>query len=208
MCAGVDGVLGLALAGGAGTRVGGEDKGLLPLSGRPMVEHVLDHLRTQCERVLIVANRNLDRYASYAPTIHDEALGHAGPLAGLIAAFGFLDANRHALPRWLLTVSIDCPDAPRDLAARLHAALAARDATRCAYARIAGKPQPLFALYRIGGGPLTWKQSAQAALREHGSPWRWHTSLNAIAVDFGDGVDAFHNLNTLEDFRDYERTHD
>lgn len=205
----VDGiqVLGVVLAGGAGSRVGNADKGLLPLCGRPLIEHVLDRLRGQCGRVLIVANRNLDRYAAYAPTIHDDGSGHAGPLAGLVAAFGFLHANRHALPRGLLTASVDCPDAPRDLAARLRAALAADATARCAFVRRAGDAQPLLALYRVGGEPLAWMESAQAALREHGSPRRWHAASNAVAVDFDDAADAFHNLNTPDDFRDYERTH-
>ena len=207
MCVATDDTLGVILAGGAGSRMGGADKGLLPLSGRPLIEHGLMRLREQCGRVLIVANRNLDRYAAYAPTVHDEGSGHAGPLAGLVAAFGFLHANRHALPHGLLTVSVDCPDAPRDLTERLSTALEENAAARCAFVRRAGKAQPLFALYRIDGDPLAWEASAQAALREHGSPRRWHASLDAFAVDCDDVGDAFHNLNTSDDFHDYEHTH-
>ena len=84
MGAGADETLGIVLAGGAGSRVGGADKGLLPLGGRPLVEHVLERLRPQCDRLLIVANRNLDDYARYAPVLHDDNEGHAGPLAGLV----------------------------------------------------------------------------------------------------------------------------
>lgn len=202
-----DDVLGVVLAGGAGNRVGGADKGLLTLCGRPLVEHVLGHLRPQCNRMLIVANRNTDEYARRAPVVHDGIEGHAGPLAGLAAAFGFVDANRHALPRWLLTAPVDCPDPPGDLAERLHAGLMAHADARCAYVRRADRPQPLFALYRIDDAALC-RSSAQAALREHASPMRWHAETGAIAVDFDDdAIDAFHNLNTPEDFRDYERRH-
>jgi molybdenum cofactor guanylyltransferase len=202
-----DDVLGVVLAGGAGVRVGGADKGLLPLCGRPLVECVLERLRPQCGRLLIVANRNTGDYARYAPVVHDETDGHAGPLAGLAAAFGFLEANRHALPRWVLTVPVDCPDPPGDLAVRLHTALRDHDKARCAYVRRAGHAQPLFALYRIeedGGG---WCACAREALRGHGSPVRWHAGIGALAVDFGDADDAFHNLNTPADFRGYECTH-
>lgn len=205
---GRDDVLGLVLAGGAGTRVDNTDKGLLPLCGRPLVEHVLERLRSQCGRVLIVANRNVDDYARLAPVIHDEVTGHAGPLAGLAAAFGFLHANRHALPEWLLTVPVDCPDPPRDLAARLRAALFANNDARCALASIAGKWEPLFALYRVGTSPEKWHASARSALREHGSPTRWLAECGALAVDFDDVNGAFHNLNTPDDFRDYEHSHD
>ncbi|MGH8184524.1 MAG: molybdenum cofactor guanylyltransferase [Rhodanobacteraceae bacterium] len=204
---GRDDVLGVVLAGGAGTRVGGADKGLLPLCGRPLVEHVLDRLLPQCDRLLIVANRNLDDYTRYAPVIHDENDGHAGPLAGLVAAFDFLDANRQALPSWLLTASVDCPDPPGNLGMLLRAALAADAGKRCACARRSGEPQPLFAIYRIGDDACAWGASAQAALREHGSPRRWHTALGVVAVDFDDTDTAFHNLNTPDDFRAYERAH-
>ena len=197
----------MVLAGGAGSRVGDADKGLLPLCGRPLVEHVLERLRHQCGRMLIVANRNIDTYAGLAPAIHDEIVGHAGPLAGLAAAFAFLQANRHALPDWLLTVPVDCPDPPGDLARRLLEALSANDDAVCALACIAGKREPLFAMYRVGSTPEAWHASAQLALRDHGSPTRWLAARGALAVDFDDVRDAFHNLNTPEDFRDYERTH-
>jgi molybdenum cofactor guanylyltransferase len=207
MCVATDDTLGVILAGGAGHRVGDADKGLLPLCGRPLVEHVLGRLRCQCTRVVIVANRNIDVYARFAPTIHDEGMGHAGPLAGLVAAFAFLRANRHALPDWLLSVPVDCPDPPRDLASRLRATLATHGDAVCALASIAGKREPLFAMYRLGPAPGAWQASAQDALHEHGSPMRWLAAHGAIATNFGDAGDAFHNLNTPEDFRDYERVH-
>lgn len=200
-------VLGVVLAGGAGMRVGGSDKGLQPLCGRPLAEHALQRLRRQCDRVLIIANRNLDRYAAYAPVVHDQGGGHAGPLAGLVAAFGFLRANEHALPDWLLTVPVDCPAPPGDLAARLRAALDGPGHAQCAFARASGVPQPLFALYRIGAAPDRWLASAEAALEAHASPRRWHADVAAAAVDFDGGAAAFHNLNTPEDFAEYERAH-
>lgn len=207
MCADTDDTLGVILAGGAGQRVGDADKGLLPLCGRPLVEHVLGRLRLQCARVLIVANRNVDDYTRFAPVVRDGRSGHAGPLAGLAAAFGFLQANRHALPGWVLTAPVDCPDPPRDLATRLRAALTANGDAPCVLASVAGRREPLFAMYRVGAAPDDWHDDAQAALLEHGSPMRWLAARGALVVDFGDGGDAFHNLNTPEDFREYERSH-
>lgn len=202
-----DDTLGVVIAGGAGARVGGKDKGLLALAGRPLVAHVLDRLRLQCDRILIVANRGLDDYAAYAPVVHDETDGHAGPLAGLVAAFGFLSANRHALPRWLLTVAVDCPDPSRDFAVRLRAALDADATTCCAFVHHAGAAQPLFALYRVDDDPVEWRDSARDALHQHGSTRRWHAALEALAVDCDDIASSFHNLNTPEEFGEYERTH-
>lgn len=208
MRADADHTLGIILAGGAGARVGGADKGLLPLCGKPLIEHVLERVRPQCDRLLIVANRNLDDYARYAPVIHDENRGHAGPLAALVAAFGFLLANRHAQVRWMLTAPVDCPDPPCDFAARLHSALANDETARCACVRRAGRRQPLFALYHLDGEAEPWRASAQRALREHGSPMRWLGEIGAIGVDFDEANGAFHNLNTPADFLDYQSAHD
>lgn len=206
MCVAAD-TLGGVLAGGAGSRVGGADKGLLPLSGRPLIEHVLKGLRPSCDGVLIAANRNVETYARYAPTLHDAGSEPTGPLAGLVAALVFLVANRHALPRWLLTVPVDCPDPPRDLAPRLQQALAAHPETSCACVKHAGMAEPLFAMYRIGNDPDAWLASAREALQAHGSVRKWHAGMDALAVDFDDAESAFHNLNTPADFREYERLH-
>lgn len=207
MPAGAERIVGAVLAGGTGTRVGGADKGLLPLLGRPLVEHALDALRPQCDSVLLVANRNLDRYADLAPAIHDAGSDHAGPLAGLVAAFGFLAANEHARFSWLATLPVDCPEPPVDFIARLRAVTGGAAQAGCAYARTSGKPQPLFAAYRIGSEPGDWLASAQNALERHGSVVRWHTELGAVAVEFDADAAAFHNLNTLDDFAEYERAH-
>jgi len=204
---GAEPILGVVLAGGAGRRVGGVDKGLLPLLGRPLVEYALDVLRPQCDSLLVVANRNVDRYAELAPTILDAGPGHAGPLAGLVAAFGFLAANRHAGFSWLATTPVDCPDAPGDLVARLRAAIDGAVQPGCAYVCTSDGPQPLFALYRVGSGVDGWLASAQSALERHGSVMRWHAELGAVAVDFDAGATAFHNLNIPEEFVEYEHAH-
>lgn len=202
-------ILGIILAGGQGRRVGGQDKGLLPLHGKPVVERALSTLRPQCDQVLISANRNQDQYARFARVIGDEAPGHAGPLAGVVAALALIterESSQFDDFEWLLTSPVDCPDSPPDLFVRLRAALQNAPNAPCAYARDEHKLQPLFALY-----PLQFRDkllaSARDALDVHASPLRWHMELGAIAVDFSDRAGAFRNLNTPEEFRDYECTH-
>src|SRR5690242_16536522 len=82
--------LGVILAGGEGRRVGGRDKGLLSLRGKPVVESVLAILRRQCDDVLVIANRNQDQYSRHARVIADETSGHAGPLGGIAAALALV----------------------------------------------------------------------------------------------------------------------
>ena len=200
--------LGAILAGGEGRRVGGEDKGLLPLRGRPLVAHVLDALRLQCDALLVVANRNLDEYSRLAMTVADERLGQAGPLAGIEAALAATNDRRgHALGacEWLLTVPVDCPRPPPDLRRRLQSALSTSDAP-CAFAHDDCRAQPLFALYRLADAG-TLLAGARAALDSHASVLRWHADIGASAVDFSGPRAAFHNLNTPQDFRDCEGDH-
>ena len=75
---------GVILAGGQGSRMGGQDKGLLPLQGKPLYQHVLQRLQPQVNIVLISANRNIDRYqASGCQVIRDSLPDYPGPLAGM-----------------------------------------------------------------------------------------------------------------------------
>ncbi|GAP66964.1 molybdenum cofactor synthesis protein [Mizugakiibacter sediminis] len=186
-------LLAAVLAGGAGRRMGGADKGLLPLRGRPLAAWAVEALRAQADAVLIVANRHAEAYAAHAPVLADELPGYPGPLAGIAAA---LQAAGDA---WLLTAPTDCPTPPPDLAARLHAALVAGGAP-CAYAHDGTAAQPLFALYRPG-----LAAAARAALAAHASPLRWHAELGAIAVDFSDRAASFVNVNTPADLDMLER---
>ena len=104
--------------------MGGQDKGLIPLAGRPLIAWVIAALTPQVGRILISANRNQAAYAAFGhPVIGDEAVGaelagFQGPLAGIAAAM-----TRMETP-WLLTLPCDAPLAPADLAPRLAAALA------------------------------------------------------------------------------------
>lgn len=201
--------LGVILAGGAGERVGGADKGMLALQGEPVVARVVAALRPQCDEVLVVANRNHYGYSRYARTIGDETPGRPGPLAGIAAALALVVETEAAAFRdfrWLLTTPVDCPDIPDDLFARLRAALDAAPKAACAYARDEHRLQPLFALYSLRNRDMLL-ESARRAAGVHASALRWHLELQALEVDFLDRTAAFRNLNAPEDFREYERIH-
>jgi len=115
---------GLILAGGRARRMGGHDKGLIPLAGRPLIAWVIDALAPQVGRILISANRHQAAYAGFGhPVIGDDAggadlAGFQGPLAGIAAAMIQMETP------WLLTLSCDVPLPPVDLASRLANALA------------------------------------------------------------------------------------
>ena len=68
-------ITGLILAGGQGSRMGGLDKGLQPLQGRPLVEHAIERLRPQVGALAISANRNVDVYRRYGFPVWPDASG-------------------------------------------------------------------------------------------------------------------------------------
>ena len=180
------------LAGGRAERLAGADKGLHELDGRPLIESVLDALRLQdVSRLLIVANRNPERYAHYATTINDSIPDYRGPMAGIAAALAACST------RWMLSVPVDCPQPPVDLLARLLAAACSDDA--CAIVAHDGeRRQPLFAIYTRELA----SSAAQAALEGQGV-WQWQDSRRARELDFSDQRAHFCNLNTTAEFVAY-----
>lgn len=122
------------LAGGAGTRFGGVDKGWVEFDGRPLIEWTLDALRPQVAELLISANRNQGRYAALGATVVGDAhpASYDGPLAGLVELLAA--AHRD----WLLCVPCDAVRLPPDLAARFAACVQAEQADIAVLADAAG----------------------------------------------------------------------
>ncbi|MBI3547346.1 MAG: molybdenum cofactor guanylyltransferase [Gammaproteobacteria bacterium] len=182
-------ITGVILAGGRGQRLGGVDKGLMLLHGRPLIEYVLEALRPQVAEMMISANRHRERYAAYAlPVVADETGDYAGPLAGMLSALS-------AAPTpYILTVACDTPSPPADLAARLAAACTAETAACVAIA--AGRVQPVFALLRCTSAE-NLRDYLAAGGREVGD---WLRRQNAVAVDFLDNAPAFSGINTPQEF--------
>lgn len=174
------------LAGGEGRRMGGEDKGLIPIAGRRMVEHVLERVVPQAERVLINANRNRAVYARLGhPVFSDEMHDFQGPLAGIATALAQLDTPL------LLTVPCDSPLPPDDLAVRLYHALE-REQAQIAVAHDGHRLHPVFALIRREVLP-----SLRAYLDAGNRKLElWFDQQPTAVVDFADEADAFVNVNS------------
>lgn len=187
-------ICGLVLAGGQGRRMGGVDKGLQVLRGRPMVEHVIERLRPQVDEVLVNANQNLHRYGVYGcPVVPDAVGGFAGPLAGLHAG---MKSTRAPL---ILTVPCDSPFLPLDLAARLRAALE-KNRADIAVAKTRDQAHPVFALARTAVLPHLEAFLARGERKID----LWYASLRVVEVPFDDQEDAFSNINTPQDLARHE----
>lgn len=74
------------LAGGRASRMGGGDKVLLELQGKPLLGHVIERLRPQVGAIAISANGDPARFAGFGlRVLPDEMPDHPGPLAGILA---------------------------------------------------------------------------------------------------------------------------
>ena len=184
-------ITGLILAGGAGRRVDGRDKGLIDWHGKPLAAHVAERLRPQVGRLLISCNRNFERYREIAETTAaDSRRDFQGPLAGLEAATPFISSQL------LVIVACDTPLLPDDLVQRLQAHLykTEYDEASISYAHDGTRGQYLCAA--IDRQCLT---SLTGYLDEgHRTVRHWYQRHRSIAVDFSDQAGAFRNYNRLD----------
>lgn len=188
------GTASLVLAGGRATRLGGGDKTLRQIGGRPLLAHIIDRLAPQVGTIAISANGDPARFAEFGLEVLADDVS-CGPLSGLLA--GLRWARRRGFER-LLSVAGDTPFLPLDLAARLAAA--AQDGEAIAVASAGGRRHPVFGLW-----PVLLEGDLKSFLAETAT-----FSVSAFldrhattTVDFplpGDsGVDPFFNVNTPDD---------
>lgn len=112
--------LGVILAGGLATRMGGGDKGLLQVGGQSLLSRVRDRLAPQVSGLALNANGDAARFEDLGlPVVADSIAGFAGPLAGVLAG---LDWAASQGADAIVTAAADTPFFPTDLVARLLAA--------------------------------------------------------------------------------------
>jgi molybdopterin-guanine dinucleotide biosynthesis protein A len=186
--------LGLILAGGRATRMGGGDKGLLRLGGRTLLERVVDRVSPQVEGLALNANGDPARFARFGlPVLADPLPGFPGPLAGVLAGLDWAAAQG---ANDVVSVAADTPFFPPDLVPRL---LMARDeaAVPIALAATPGPERhPTFGLW-----PVALRDDLRAAL-EGGlrKVVDWTDRHGAASAVFPvGGYDPFFNVNTPED---------
>ncbi|HIF9102314.1 molybdenum cofactor guanylyltransferase MobA [Photobacterium damselae] len=184
------------LAGGRASRMGGNDKGLISLSGQPLIQHVINTLKPQTNKIIINANRNHDEYAKYAQVFGDQIQDFPGPLGGMHAAL-------HALSdEWIGFVPCDCPQLPHDLITRMCAAC--DQDTDIAVAHNGEHIQPVVTLInrRILPKLETFLANGDRKII------LLYRQCNMITVDFSDQADAFINLNTPEELNHFGANHE
>jgi molybdopterin-guanine dinucleotide biosynthesis protein A len=194
--------IGAVLAGGLGRRMGGGDKPLLTVGGKTMLARAVERLAPQVDTVVLNANGDPARFASYGlPIVADTIEGFAGPLAGLHA--GMRWAHRHVPEaRFIVSAASDTPFFPMNLVERLSASSGDADDVIALAASSSGT-HPVF-----GRWPVSLADDLEAFLKagESGKVVAFadrHIRLNVPFEDIeladGETVDPFFNVNTLED---------
>lgn len=182
------------IAGGRGSRMGGQDKGLLELDGKPFIAHLLDSIKPQAKQIVINANRHQNEYRRYGypvigDTLDDDLGEFQGPLAGILTAMQQVTTSH------ILTLPCDAPSIADTYLPRMLDALnnpAESVQADVAIAHDGTRLQPLHALL-----PVHLRDSLHnyltAGERKVGY---WYTQQRAVVVDFADHAAMFENINT------------
>jgi molybdenum cofactor guanylyltransferase len=190
-------IVAVVLAGGLARRMGGGDKALLPLGGRPLLAHVLARIAPQVGRIVLNANGDPARFAAFGlPVVPDPVPDHPGPLAGILAGLDWAAAVAPGVAT-VLSVTADAPFLPADLVARLQAARAE-----------AGLPLACAASGGFTHPPIgLWSVALRGALREALGAGerkidRWTARHGCASATWPDQpFDPFFNANTPEELQ-------
>ncbi len=195
-------VLGVLLAGGQARRMGGGDKCLRPLAGRPILAHVIERMRPQAGALLLNANGEPARFEAFGlPVAEDVIEGFAGPLAGVLTGMEWAAANRPDCA-WIVTAATDTPFLPPDLVRSMARAIE-REGAELAVAVSNGRSHPVFGLWPVRLASDLRRAMVEEDIRKVD---RFTARYRLAGADFPSApFDPFFNTNRPEDLEAAER---
>ena len=189
------------LAGGSARRMGGGDKPLVAVQGRPILDWIIARVQPQVTAIAISANGDPSRFAGYHFDIVPDHSPELGPMAGILAGMVWAERTQPKATH-LLTVSGDTPFLPSDLVERLAEALPDQ-AISMATAKSGGRLHPALSLW-----PIAARSKIQTRLDEGRGKrvMEWADQLNAVSVEWPvEPYDPFFNVNTPDDLCEAEK---
>jgi len=184
-----DNITGIILAGGQARRMGGQDKGLIQLGMKPMIEYVLNAIEPQVGAIIINANRNQTIYEKYGfPVVADQIGGYCGPLAGMASGL------QESTTPYVVTAPCDTPLIPDNMVHKLYSTLQLEGAEICtAYAN--ERLQPVFTLMKseLLSSILDFLNNGERKID------RWFEKHHLAIADFSDQAETFININSTEE---------
>lgn len=190
---------GIVLAGGLSTRMGGQDKCLLELGGKTLLQGSVDRLAVQVDLIAINANSDARGYQNTGlPVIPDSFEGYAGPLAGVLAGMEW--AQMQGVD-YIVTVAADTPFFPKNFVARMQSELAVQTG-KIAIAETSGSDARFHNHPTFGLWPVALCDDLRGAL-DAGmrKVVQWAHPHGVVKVRF-DAIpfDPFFNVNRPEDY--------
>jgi len=179
------------LAGGRGSRLGGQDKGLLEWQGKPLIEHILQNITSVTKNIIINANRNTEVYQQYGyPVVGDDIEDYAGPLAGMLAAL------RSTNTPYVMTVPCDAPSTAPEMIEQFCDTHEIQQQTLYVASTDDGL-QPVYAMINA-----SLKDNLSQYLAEGNRKTQsWLKDNNAVVIHFDQQVTSFFNINTEDEYR-------
>ena len=196
------GIVAVLLAGGKARRMGGGDKCLRPLAGKPILAHVIDRIRPQVEALVLNANGDPSRFDEVGlPVAADVIEGQAGPLAGILTGMEWVRAHRPGC-KWIVSIATDTPFLPPDLVERLAAAVQ-DDEAELASAVTNGRTHPVIGLWPVRLAVDLRRAMLDEDIRKID---RFTARYRLADVEFpAEPIDPFFNTNRPEDLEEAER---
>ncbi|HMA13897.1 MAG: molybdenum cofactor guanylyltransferase MobA [Bacteroidota bacterium] len=202
-----DQVAGVLLAGGLSRRMGGGDKCLRDLGGRPILARIVERAAPQVGALVLNANGDPARFADFGlPVAADVVEGYAGPLAGVLTGLDWAAANAPGAA-WVASFACDAPFFPTDMVQRMLAAVEAAGADMaCAVTH--GRTHPVFGLWPVMLRDALRKAMVEEEMRKVD---RWTARYKLVEVAFPDvdtpagPLDPFFNTNRPEDLEEAGR---
>ena len=191
--------LGVILAGGKATRMVGQDKPLIEIAGKRLIDHCAERLAPQVGQIVISGNDDLSRFGTDLPVFSDDVEGYAGPLAGILAAMRW--AQDHAPDTfWVISAAADTPFFPDNLVDRFVMAMGGPEPS-VVLAQSGEQVHPTFGLW-----PIALADDLEAFLKAGDRKiilWAErhncsHAIFRGVEID-GLEIDPFFNVNTPDD---------
>lgn len=197
----------MLLAGGLSRRMGGGDKCLRDLGGRPILARIVARAAPQVGALVLNANGDPARFAAFGlPVAPDVVAGYAGPLAGVLTGLDWAAENAPGA-RWVASFACDAPFFPQDMVGRMVAAIEASGADlACAVTH--GRTHPVFGLWPVALREALRKAMVEDEMRKVDL---WTARYRLVEVEFPDSdtpagpLDPFFNTNRPEDLEEAAR---
>ena len=193
--------IGVILAGGQSRRMGGGDKCVRPLNGKPILQWIIDRARPQVSNLVLSANGDPSRFSQFGLEVFSDSIpGSAGPLAGILSGMEWA-RSQNSENEWIVTFPADAPFIPTDLVARFVEKAQAEDA-QLVSAISAGRTHPVCGLWSIS---LLDELRSAMINEEMRKIDLWTARYRISTVEFRtDPVDPFFNINHAEELSQAE----